>query len=79
VAGRTIGLCLRIRWLGPSPSAARAGLAHFTGATGDLVAARDQNAALLPTLDDVLGPRHPDILRARADLVGCTALASGSE
>ena len=70
VPGRTLGLCLRIRWLGPAPSAARAGLAHFTGAAGDLVAARDQYGALLPTLDDVLGPRHPDILRARADLAG---------
>jgi hypothetical protein len=42
-------------------------------------AARDQYTALLPTIEEVLGPRHPDTLTARANLAHWTALASESE
>jgi hypothetical protein len=43
-------------------------LARWTGEAGDLAAARDQVAALLPVLERVLGAGHPDTLTARANL-----------
>ena len=43
-------------------------LARFTGAAGDPAAARDQYTALLPTIEEVSGPRHPDTLSARSNL-----------
>ena len=63
----------------PDTLRARAHLARFTGLAGDPVAARDQYAALLPTMEEVSGPRHPATLTARAGLAHWTVLASGSE
>jgi len=40
--------------------AARASLADFTGTAGDPAAARDQYAALLPTIEELSGSTHPD-------------------
>ena len=45
-------------------------VARFTGEAGDPAAARDQYTALLPTMEEVSGPRHPDTLTARAYLAG---------
>jgi hypothetical protein len=39
---------------------------------GEPAAARDQYIDLLATIDDVLGPRHPDTLAARASLARFT-------
>jgi hypothetical protein len=36
---------------------------------------RDQFTALLPTIEEVLGPTHPDTLRARANLADFTGMA----
>ena len=47
-------------------------VAHRTGRVGDVVAARDQFAALLPLRVRVLGPEHPDTLATRADLAEYT-------
>jgi hypothetical protein len=44
---------------------ARHFLADWTGHAGDAAAARDQLAALVPDLERVLGPEHPDALEAR--------------
>jgi hypothetical protein len=38
----------------------RANLARWTGAAGDAAGARDQHAALLPIIERVLGPEHPN-------------------
>ena len=38
----------------------RAGLAQWTGESGDPGGARDQYAALTPDLERVLGAHHPD-------------------
>jgi hypothetical protein len=46
----------------------RARLAARTGMAGDAAGARDQFAALLPVVERVLGPEHPDTLAARANL-----------
>jgi hypothetical protein len=35
---------------------------------GDAAGAQDQYAALLPAIERVLGPDHPDTLAARANL-----------
>ena len=50
-------------------------LARFTGAAGDPAAARDQYTALLPTIEEVLGPRHPATLGDRANLAYLTGAA----
>ncbi|RSM55035.1 hypothetical protein DMB66_36405, partial [Actinoplanes sp. ATCC 53533] len=50
-------------------------VAHHTGRVGDVVAARDQFAALLPLRERVLGPEHPDTLTTRADLAAYTGRA----
>ena len=42
---------------------------------GDPAAARDQCAALLPVLERVLGPEHPDTLTARGNLARWTGQA----
>ena len=49
----------------PATLAARANLARWTGEAGDLAAARDLFAALLPVRERVLGPEHPDTLATR--------------
>jgi hypothetical protein len=59
----------------PHTLAARASLAQWTGQAGNLAAARDQYAALLPVLKRVLGPEHPDVLSARAELASWTGQA----
>ena len=41
----------------------------------DAAAARDQYAALLPTVERILGPEHPDTLATRADLARWTGEA----
>ena len=58
-----------------STLAARRELAHWTGEAGDPAAARDQFAELLPVLERVLGPEHPDTLAARANLARWTGQA----
>ena len=47
----------------------------WTGEAGDPAAARDQFAALLPVLERVSGPEHPDTLTARANLARWTGQA----
>jgi hypothetical protein len=59
----------------PDTLAARAGLANWTGAAGDAVAARQQYATLLLIREQVLGPEHPDTLTGRADLARWTGEA----
>ncbi|HEV3295732.1 MAG TPA: FxSxx-COOH system tetratricopeptide repeat protein, partial [Streptosporangiaceae bacterium] len=55
--------------------AARQELARLTGLAGDVVAARDQYAALLPVRERVLGPEHRDTLTTRGDLARWTGAA----
>ena len=57
------------------PLTGRANLAHETGMAGDPAGARDQYAALLPILERVLGPEHPDALTARRDVANWTGEA----
>ncbi len=59
----------------PDTLIARANLAFFTGQAGDPAAARDQYAALLPVMEEVLGAEHPDTLTARANLASFAGLA----
>src|ERR1017187_1288044 len=44
----------------PPPQPAKHELARWTGEAGDPAAARDLYAALLPALEQVLGPEHPE-------------------
>jgi hypothetical protein len=56
-------------------SPARAGVITeemLAGQAGDPAAARDQYAALLPVMERVLGPEHPDTLSTRASLAHWT-------
>ena len=53
-----------------------ANLARWTGEAGDPAAARDQFAALLPVLERVLGPEHPDTLTTRHSLADWTEKAN---
>jgi hypothetical protein len=55
--------------------AARRELASWTGEAGDPAAARDQHAALLPVLERVLGPEHPNTLGTRGSLARWTGMA----
>jgi hypothetical protein len=50
-------------------------LAYWTGKAGDAAGARDQCAALLPVLVEVLGSEHPDTLAARGNLARWTGVA----
>ena len=50
-------------------------VAHRTGRVGEVAAARDQFAALLPIRERVLGPEYPDTLTTRADLAAYTGRA----
>jgi hypothetical protein len=59
----------------PATLAARRRLAHWTGAAGDAVGARDQLAALLPLRERVQGREHPDTLTTRGDLAAWTGNA----
>ncbi|WP_197038649.1 NB-ARC domain-containing protein [Herbidospora cretacea] len=52
----------------PDTLSAQAALAYYTGMAGDVVAARDQFAALLPIRERVSGAEHPSTLTARANL-----------
>ena len=54
---------------------ARGWLALRTGEAGDAAAARDQFAALLPVLQRVYGPEHPDTLGGRRHLADWTGTA----
>lgn len=54
---------------------ALAGLTYWIGESGELVAARDQFAALLPICERVLGPKHPDTLFVRAGVARWTGEA----
>ena len=47
----------------------------MTGEAGDPAAARDQYAALVPVMRQVLGAEHPDTLAARASLACWTGEA----
>jgi len=47
----------------------------LTGTAGDPAGARDQFAALLPAVERVLGPEHPDTLTARSSLAHWTGTA----
>ena len=59
----------------PDTLTVRANLAHWTGQAGDLVAARDQYAALLPVQERLSGVDHPDTLAIRANLAHWTGEA----
>ena len=59
--------------------AARADLAWSTGEAKDTVEARDQFAALLPVVEQVLGPEDPLTLNVRAGLARWTGSKSGVE
>jgi len=59
----------------PFALAALAGLTYWIGESGELVAARDQFAALLPICERVLGPKHPDTLFVRAGVARWTGEA----
>ena len=59
----------------PGDPGSRDGLARFTGEAGDAAAARDQFAALLPALEQVLGPEHPETLASRGGLAYWTGEA----
>jgi hypothetical protein len=59
----------------PATLTARAGLARWTGESGDVAGARDQYAALLPVEEQVFGPEHPATLTARAGLARWTGEA----
>jgi hypothetical protein len=50
----------------------RANVARWTGEAGDAAAARDQYATLLPVVERVLGPEHPNTLSTRASLARWT-------
>ena len=56
----------------PRTLTARHALAFFTGVGGDAAAARDQFAALLPSMERVLSPDHPKTLSARHNLARWT-------
>ncbi|MGQ4615949.1 tetratricopeptide repeat protein [Nocardia sp. R7R-8] len=43
----------------------RADLGFSTGQAGDIIGARDQYTAFLPSLERALGATHPDVLRSR--------------
>ena len=47
----------------------RASLAAWSGAAGDSDEASDQYAALLPAYERALGPKHPDTLAIRQNLI----------
>src|SRR5215472_4013719 len=49
--------------------------ARWTGETGDAAGARDQLAALVPTVERMLGPEHPETLTARSSLAHWTGRA----
>jgi hypothetical protein len=49
--------------------------ASWTGLAGDTAGARDQCTALLPAIERVLGPEHPDTLHTRGDIARWTGLA----
>jgi hypothetical protein len=51
------------------------GLARWTGEAGDPAAARDLFASLLPVLERILGPEHPDTLVTRHELARWTGEA----
>ena len=59
----------------PETLAARGNLARWTGEAGDAAGARDQYAALLPTVERVSGPEHPATLAARDGLADWTGEA----
>jgi Tetratricopeptide repeat len=59
----------------PDTLPVRASLAFWTGQAGDPAAARDQYAALLPVMVEILGAEHPDTLTARASLASFTGQA----
>jgi hypothetical protein len=61
----------------PDTLGTRANLALWTGQAGDVAAARDQFAALLPVFERVLGPEHPATLAARRVLAYWTGQADG--
>ncbi|HEY6274737.1 MAG TPA: tetratricopeptide repeat protein, partial [Streptosporangiaceae bacterium] len=48
---------------------------RFTGEAGDAAGARDQSAALMPVIERVLGPEHPDTLATRSNLAAYTGEA----
>ena len=52
-------------------------LASWTGEAGDAAGARDQFAALLPIVERVLGPEHPDTLATRHNLARWTGGGGG--
>jgi hypothetical protein len=52
----------------PNTLVARGELARWTGEAGDVAAARDQYAALLPIEVQVLGPKHRETLATRANV-----------
>jgi Tetratricopeptide repeat len=62
----------------PSTLAASYELACWTGHAGDVAAARDLFASLLPFRERVLGPEHPDTLAARHDLASWTGHAGNA-
>ena len=59
----------------PTVLEAAEAVAHRTGRVGEVVAARDQFAALLPIRERVLGPDDPGTLAVRAGLAGWTGQA----
>jgi hypothetical protein len=59
----------------PESLEARASIARITGLIGDATGARDQFAALLPTLMRVLGPDHQLVRTSRASLARWTGEA----
>ena len=54
--------------------ALRAKHAHWIWRAGDVAAARDLYAALLPSMFGALGREHPFVLGVRAEFAICTAL-----
>jgi hypothetical protein len=63
----------------PDTLIARANLAYWTGEAGDAAGARDQFAALLPTVERVSGPEHPETLEARDSLAYWSQKTDGAE
>jgi hypothetical protein len=59
----------------PDTLTTRHNLARWTGRAGDVAAARDQYAALLPVQERVLGRDHPDTLTTRHNLAFWTEVA----
>jgi Tetratricopeptide repeat len=59
----------------PRTLEARAHVAYWAGAAGDVAGARDQFAALLPIHEQILGSDHPETLIVRANLAAWTGRA----